>query len=95
MRRRLPPLEQIEAFIEAAEAPSFRVAAERCALSPAAFSRRIQAFSACLGVALFERTPSGARLTAAGRRCLADLKPAYLELRRPPLSPSGRTKPRR
>lgn len=82
MRRRLPPLEQIEAFIEAAEAPSFRVAAERCALSPAAFSRRIQAFSACLGVALFERTPSGARLTAAGRRCLADLKPAYLELRR-------------
>ncbi len=26
MRRRLPPLEQIEAFIEAAEAPTFRVA---------------------------------------------------------------------
>lgn len=82
MRRRLPPLEQIEAFIEAAEAPSFRVAAERCALSPAAFSRRIQAFSACVGLPLFERTPAGARLTEAGRRCLAELKPAYLELRR-------------
>lgn len=82
MRRRLPPLEQIEAFIEAAEAPSFRVAAERCALSPAAFSRRIQGFSACVGAELFERTPAGARLTEAGRMCLADLKPAYLELRR-------------
>lgn len=82
MRRRLPPLEQIEAFIEAAEAPSFRVAAERCALSPAAFSRRIQAFSSFVGLPMFERRPGGLRLTEAGRRCLTQLKPAYLELRR-------------
>ncbi|MES3026760.1 MAG: LysR substrate-binding domain-containing protein [Pseudomonadota bacterium] len=82
MRRRLPPLEQIEAFIEAAESPSFRVAAERCALSPAAFSRRIQAFSSFVGMPMFERRPGGLRLTEAGRRCLSQLKPAYVELRR-------------
>jgi DNA-binding transcriptional LysR family regulator len=82
MRRSLPRLEQIEAFIEAAGAPSFRVAAERCALSPAAFSRRIQAFSDHVGAKLFERTAGGARLTEAGRRCAEELAPAYLELRR-------------
>ncbi len=82
MRRRLPPLEQIEAFIEAAEQPTFRAAADRCALSPAAFSRRVQAFSAYVGAPLFERAPVGLRLTAAGRQCLVELKPAFLELRR-------------
>lgn len=82
MRRRLPPLEQIEAFIAAAEAPSFRVAAERCALSPAAFSRRVQAFGAFVGLSLFERRGSALQLSLAGSRCLAELKPAYFELRR-------------
>jgi DNA-binding transcriptional LysR family regulator len=82
MRRHLPPLEQIEAFIQAARAPSFRVAAERCALSPAAFSRRIQAFSEGFGLTLFTRTSQGVRLTAAGERCLAELEPAYAELQR-------------
>lgn len=75
-------MEQIEAFIEAANAPSFRVAAERCALSAAALSRRIQAFSDHFGQQMFERTASGARLTVAGQQCLAELEPAYLELRR-------------
>jgi DNA-binding transcriptional LysR family regulator len=78
----LPRLEQIEAFIEAARAPSFRVAAERCALSPAAFSRRIQAFSDHVGARLFDRTAGGARLSEAGKRCLDELETPYLELRR-------------
>jgi DNA-binding transcriptional LysR family regulator len=82
MRRRLPPLGQIEAFVEAARGPSFRAAAERCALSPAAFSRRIQAFSAHLGVALFERRGAQLHLTETGRHCLAEIEPAYRELRR-------------
>jgi DNA-binding transcriptional LysR family regulator len=82
MRRRLPPLEQIEAFIEAARARTFREAANRCALSPAAFSRRIQGFSDFIGLKLFERRPGGVRLTEAGRACLAELEPAYMELRR-------------
>jgi DNA-binding transcriptional LysR family regulator len=82
MRRRLPPLEQIEAFVQAARAPSFRIAAERCALSPAAFSRRIQQFSAFVGLKLFERQNGSQKLTEDGRRCLEELEPAYLELRR-------------
>ena len=81
MRRSLLRFEQIEAFIEAANAPSFRVAAERCALSPAALSRRIQAFSDHFGQQLFERTAAGAKLSDAGRRCLDELEPAYIALR--------------
>jgi len=77
MTRRLPRLEVIEAFIEAARAPSFRIAAERCALSPAAFSRRIQAFRQFVGREVFERTPGGMRLTDAGRECLETLEPIY------------------
>lgn len=82
MRSRLPPLEQIEAFVMAAKSTSFREAAERCAISPAAFSRRIQAFSAALGIELFERCANGMRLTGDGRACLAELEPAYNALRR-------------
>jgi len=82
MRRRLPPMEQIEAFIEAARAPTFREAAERCALSPAAFSRRVQALATSLQRELFERHSRGRRLTEAGLRTLEELEPAYLELRR-------------
>jgi LysR family glycine cleavage system transcriptional activator len=82
MRRRLPPLDNIEAFVVAAASPSFRVAAESLALSPAAFSRRIQSLSEHVGVKLFERCGSGARLTEAGRRCLEAVEPAYLELLR-------------
>lgn len=73
----MPRLEVIEAFIEAAHAPSFRIAAERCALSPAAFSRRIQAFRDFAGREVFDRTPRGVLLTDAGRECLAVLEPTY------------------
>jgi len=82
MNRRLPPLNQIEAFVSAANAPNFRVAAQRCALSPAAFSRRIQCFTVYAGAPLFEHTSQGARLTAEGRRCLEELEPAYHALLR-------------
>jgi LysR family transcriptional regulator, glycine cleavage system transcriptional activator len=58
MTRRTPKMEAIEAFIEAARAPNFRTAAERCALSPAAFSRRIQAASSS--------APTGQRRRSGG-----------------------------
>src|ERR1700752_1596214 len=77
MTRRIPRLEVIEAFIEAAGAPSFRIAAERCALSPAAFSRRIQSFRAFVGREVFDRGPGGMQLTDAGRECLDALEPTY------------------
>jgi DNA-binding transcriptional LysR family regulator len=77
MTRRIPRLEVIEAFIEAAGAPSFRIAAERCALSPAAFSRRIQSFRQFVGRELFDRGPGGMQLTDAGRECVEALEPTY------------------
>jgi DNA-binding transcriptional LysR family regulator len=67
MRRRLPPLPAIEAFLYAARAPSFRAAAQQLALSPSAFSRRLQTLEAFTGVALFERS-APPLLTAAGRQ---------------------------
>jgi DNA-binding transcriptional LysR family regulator len=82
IRRKLPRLDVIEAFIEAARGPNFRSAAERCAVSPAAFSRRIQAFSRLMGQEAFQRTPAGMRLTPAGRAWLARLEPIYLDMQR-------------
>lgn len=82
MTRRIPRLEVIEAFIEAARAPSFRIAAERCALSPAAFSRRIQAFRTFVGREIFDRRPNGMQLTEAGRECLQALEPTYRAMTR-------------
>src|SRR5262245_3998989 len=82
MSKRLPRLEVIEAFIEAARAPNFRVAAERCALSPAAFSRRIQAFTQFVGRDVFERSSGRTRLTEAGQECLDVLEPKYRSMKR-------------
>jgi len=82
-------MDQIEAFIEAARGPSFRAAAERCALSPSAFSRRIQSFCAFFPAALFERGKNGVVLTDAGRACAAELQPAYLALRSAAASVAG------
>jgi hypothetical protein len=56
MGRRLPPLPAIEAFLFAARLSSFRAAAQQLALSPSAFSRRLQTLEAFTGVALFERS---------------------------------------
>jgi DNA-binding transcriptional LysR family regulator len=90
MTRRIPRLEVIEAFIEAAGAPSFRIAAERCALSPAAFSRRIQAFRAFVGREVFDRRPGGMRLTPAGQECLDMLEPIYRSMTQAALELGGR-----
>lgn len=82
MRRRLPPLENIEAFIVAASSPSFRAAADALALSPAALTRRIQSLSDHMGIKLFTRHGGGVRLTDAGKTCLEEIEPAYTELLR-------------
>lgn len=82
MRRRLPPLENIEAFIVAASSTSFRVAADVLALSPAALTRRIQSLSDHLGIKLFARHGGGVRLTFAGKKCLDEIEPAYTGLLR-------------
>lgn len=76
MLRQMPPLEAVEAFLAAARARSFRAAAASLALSPSAFSRRIQLLERFAGQPLFDRTGSTAVLTREGNRYLADVGPA-------------------
>lgn len=63
-------LSDIRCFVAAADAPSFRSASRHVALSPAAFTARIQRLENALGAALFIRTTRSVRLTDAGRRLL-------------------------
>ena len=82
MLRKAPSLEATEAFLLAARASSFRAAAEEIALSPSAFSRRIQQLEAFVGVSLFDRSGPSVRLTEVGVRYLADIEPALESIRR-------------
>ena len=66
MKRSIPPLESLEALLAAARAPSFRAAAESLALSPSAFSRRLQQLERFLGKPLFDRSGLAPVLTRAG-----------------------------
>ena len=79
MGRRLPPLPAIEAYLFAARSSSFRAAAQQLALSPSAFSRRLQTLEAFTGVALFERSAPPA-LTEAGRRYYQAIAPRLDEI---------------
>lgn len=71
-----PDLDSLRCFVAAAEAPSFRRAAARVALSPAAFSERIKRLEGLLEVELFVRTTRQVSLTAAGRRLLGPAREA-------------------
>jgi DNA-binding transcriptional LysR family regulator len=82
MLRKAPSLEATEAFLVAARASSFRAAAEAIALSPSAFSRRIQQLEAFVGVSLFDRSGPSIQLTEVGARYLADIEPALESIRR-------------
>ncbi|SNT09776.1 LysR substrate-binding domain-containing protein [Sphingopyxis indica] len=82
IRRQAPPLEAIEAFILATRSSSFRDAADRLALSPSAFSRRIQALEAFVGVALFVRDKGSVTLSKTGERYLRMVEPAIDSIRR-------------
>lgn len=76
MRRKAPPLEFIEAFVAAARTGSFRAAADKLALSPSAFSRRIRNLEEFLRAPLFDRSQATARLTSAGQQYLQTIEPA-------------------
>ena len=67
MKRQTPPLDAIEAFLQAADAASFREAADALAISAPAFSRRIQALEHFLGTSLFDRSGPRVVLNATGR----------------------------
>jgi LysR family glycine cleavage system transcriptional activator len=81
MTRRAPPWGAIEAFIVASRASSFKEAAAQMALSPAAFSRRIQALEDHVRVRLFDRSGPLPVLTMAGERYLQRLQPSFEAMR--------------
>lgn len=73
----LPDLESLRCFVQAATFASFRTAASKVALSPAAFGARIGRLEDQLGARLFVRstrrvalTREGAALLPKARRCL-------------------------
>jgi LysR family transcriptional regulator, glycine cleavage system transcriptional activator len=77
-----PDLESLRCFEAAASHPSFRVAAQTVALSPAAFGERIKRLEDQLGAPLFARTTRRVALTAAGHRLLPQARRALEEAAR-------------
>lgn len=74
MPRRLPPLNTLRLFEAAARLGQLKAAAEELALTPSAVSHGIRALEHWLGIALFQRTPQGLRLTAEGERYAATVR---------------------
>jgi DNA-binding transcriptional LysR family regulator len=61
-------LDDLRCFLAAVDAPTFRAASRRVALSPGAFSDRLRRLEDDLGVELFHRTSRSRRTSDAGRR---------------------------
>ncbi|MGL6213979.1 LysR substrate-binding domain-containing protein [Billgrantia desiderata] len=68
MARRLPPMNTLRLFEAAARHGQLKVAAEELSLTPSAVSHGVRTLEQWLGIALFQRTPQGLRLTAEGER---------------------------
>ncbi|WP_297506883.1 LysR substrate-binding domain-containing protein [uncultured Caulobacter sp.] len=77
MRKRLPPLISIEAFVVVARLMSISRAADELNISKSAVSRRVQALEADLGQALLNRGRSGVSLTNAGKAYFSVTGPAF------------------
>jgi DNA-binding transcriptional LysR family regulator len=68
-------------FAALAEARNFRVAGERMGVSASAVSQALRKLERQLGVVLAHRTSRSVRLTAAGERLYAGVRPALDEVR--------------
>lgn len=75
--QRLPPFHALSAFESAARLGGFAQAAAELCITPSAVSHRIRLLEGQLGEQLFERSPSGVRLTDAGQRCLVGVREAF------------------
>ncbi len=75
--KRLPPLKSIQAFRYAAEALSFKAAAERLHVTPTAVSQQIKILEQNLGVALFKRKTREVELTPEARQLLPYISKAF------------------
>lgn len=78
--RPLPSVESLRCFVAAAEQSSFRRAAERVGLTPAAVSQRIKQLEEMLECRLFERSSRRVELTPDGQALLARALVALQEL---------------
>lgn len=75
-RSTLPPLQNLQAFVAAAEAGSFTQAATAMHLTQGAVSRQVLALEAHFGCALFTRQARGLALTSEGAVLLAAVREA-------------------
>lgn len=82
MTERLPPLDCVVAFVEAARTGSFKGAAGVLGLTTSGISRRVAQLEAALGQPLFRRFNRRIELTTAGRHYLAAAAPAIDSLRK-------------
>jgi len=78
----IPDLESLRCFLAAARHLNFRDAARAVALSPAAFSDRIQRLESTLGAVLFERTTRRVVLSVAGERLVPEAQRCVDQARR-------------
>lgn len=74
-------LDGMATFVAVAEAKGFRAAGERLGQSHSAVSQSIRRLEERLGVALVQRTTRSVRLTEAGERLYASVRPALEEVR--------------
>ncbi len=81
-RKRLPPLQNLEAFEAAARHLSFTKAGEEVNLSQSAVSRQIKHLEESLGALLFTRTHKHLELTRAGKTLAQGIERSLAELRR-------------
>ncbi len=77
---RLPSLKALQAFRHAAEAQSFKLAAEQLYVSQAAISQQIKALEQQLGVTLFHRLTREIELTSEGQQLLPYVSKAFTSL---------------
>jgi LysR family transcriptional regulator, glycine cleavage system transcriptional activator len=89
----LPPFAALRAFHAAAVHGRFRDAARSLGVTESAISHQVRRLEGFLRTALFERSGSGVRLTAAGRRYLDQIDPAIRQIQAASealLRPTGR-----
>ena len=74
---RLPPIHALAAFESAARLGGFAQAAAELCITPSAVSHRIRQLETQLGEQLFERSPTGVRLSDQGQRYLVGVREAF------------------
>lgn len=78
--KRLPPLKALLAFRHAAEAQSFKIAAEQLHVTQAAISQQIKTLEQQLGQVLFRRLTRAVELTREGQQLLPYVSKAFATL---------------